>query len=78
MRDAPDGDLWRWAVAHATVIVTKDEDFPLRRAGLNTGPQILWIRFGNVTNRRLFGRLAPLWDGAEVLLLEGEPIVEIA
>ncbi|WP_447646203.1 DUF5615 family PIN-like protein [Nocardioides zeae] len=25
--DAPDGALWRYALAHSAVIVTKDEDF---------------------------------------------------
>ena len=25
--DAPDGDLWRYALQHGAVIVTKDEDF---------------------------------------------------
>ncbi len=28
--DAPDRDLWRYALAHQAVIVTKDEDFAAR------------------------------------------------
>lgn len=77
MRDSPDSAIWRSALHDGAIVVTKDEDFATRRAGVVAGPQILWIRFGNVTNRVLFNRLAPLWPATEALLVAGEPIVEI-
>lgn len=77
LRDAGDELIWRRAVETGAIIATKDEDFRARRAGIAAVPQVLWIRFGNVANQRLFSRLAPLWLDAEALLSAGEAIVEL-
>jgi predicted nuclease of predicted toxin-antitoxin system len=50
---ATDQQIWDEAISRSAVLVTKDRDFPLRRAARNDGPAILWIRVGNIGNRRL-------------------------
>lgn len=50
---ATDQQIWDEAVSRSAVLVTKDRDFPLRRAASNDGPAILWVRVGNTSNRKL-------------------------
>ena len=50
---ATDQQIWDEAVSRSAVLVSKDRDFALRRAARNDGPPILWIRVGNVRNRKL-------------------------
>ena len=50
---ASDQQIWDEAISHSAVLVTKDRDFPLRRAASNDGPAILWVRVGNIGNRKL-------------------------
>src|ERR1700736_7014654 len=50
---ATDEQIWEEAISRSAVLVTKDRDFPLRRAARNDGPAILWIRVGNTHNRKL-------------------------
>jgi len=38
------------ANSRSAALVTKDRDFPLRRAASNDGPAILWVRVGNTSN----------------------------
>jgi len=45
--------IWDEAISRPAVLVTKDRDFPLRRAARSDGPTILWIRVGNMSNRKL-------------------------
>jgi predicted nuclease of predicted toxin-antitoxin system len=42
-------------LSRSAVLVTKDRDFALRRAATNDGPTILWVRVGNISNRKLIG-----------------------
>ena len=75
--DAPDRDLWRYAVAHDAVIVTKDEDFADMVAVSETGPPDAWVRTGNVRRAALlpwFEQLIPqLVDAID----DGERLVEL-
>jgi predicted nuclease of predicted toxin-antitoxin system len=75
MRDASDSEVWRYAIAHSAIIVTKDEDFALRRQQAS-GPQVLWLRIGNATNHALRAHLDAAWPVAQQWLEQGEPIVE--
>ena len=50
---ATDQQIWDEAISRSAILVTKDRDFPLRRAARNDGPAILWVRVGNTSNRRL-------------------------
>jgi predicted nuclease of predicted toxin-antitoxin system len=50
---ATDEEIWEEAVSRSAVLVSKDRDFALRRAATNDGPTILWVRVGNIGNRKL-------------------------
>jgi predicted nuclease of predicted toxin-antitoxin system len=50
---ATDQQIWDEAISRSAVLVTKDRDFPIRRAAINSGPAILWVRVGNISNRKL-------------------------
>ena len=75
MRAAADSAIWRYAMRQDAIVVTKDEDFAARRAKTD-GPQILWLRIGNATNRVLRAHLDAVWPEAIRWLEAGEPIVE--
>ena len=47
LQASPDRVVWDHATAIGAVIVTKDEDFALRRTRVLVGPQVLWLRIGN-------------------------------
>ena len=75
MRDAPDSAIWRYALQNGLIVVTKDEDFAARRAKTD-GPQVVWLRIGNATNRTLRAHLNAVWPGIQLSLEAGERIVE--
>lgn len=41
--DAPDRDIWRYALEHGAVIVTKDEDFADMVATGREAPAVVWF-----------------------------------
>jgi predicted nuclease of predicted toxin-antitoxin system len=49
---AGDKDIWGRAKSDAAVIVTKDADFAALST-LHSGPQIVWLRFGNTRKAEL-------------------------
>jgi len=42
LRDADDGEIWRFAIAGDWCIVTKDEDFAVRHMTETSGPRVVW------------------------------------
>ena len=77
LRDADDGEIWSFAIEGRWCIVTKDEDFAVRRMTDTVGPQVVWLRIGNSTNPALFQWLQPLWPGIMQELRIGHGIVEV-
>ncbi len=77
MAAADDRDIWAYALRVGAVVITKDEDFPERRARAGGGPSIVWIRVGNTSRRDLLTwfrfRLAEIVDA----LARGESVIEI-
>jgi predicted nuclease of predicted toxin-antitoxin system len=57
--------------------VSKDEDFALRVNSGAHGPQIIWIRLGNCTNKALRISLASLWPMVCAALKHGERLIEV-
>jgi predicted nuclease of predicted toxin-antitoxin system len=76
MRDASDLLIWRYAAEQGAIIVTKDEDFAIMRARAEVGPQVVWLRVGNATNRVLRAHLDDVWPTVLRWLEAGEPLVE--
>lgn len=74
---AKDHVIWTFCSAPPAVIVTKDEDFVIRRARSVDGPQVLSIRLGNAANDVLIAWLAPRWGEAVRALESGAPLVEL-
>ena len=77
LQAADDRVLWDHALATQAVIVTKDEDFALRRTLTATGPAIVWVRRGNTRRRELLAWFEPLLPTVVDLLARREPLVEI-
>jgi predicted nuclease of predicted toxin-antitoxin system len=75
---AEDGAIWDRALAASSIIVTKDEDFAVRKALQATGPAILWIRVGNTTRPDLLAGLERHWAAVVEALERGDGIVEIS
>ncbi len=77
MTYSSDRDIWAYAVAINAIIVTKDEDFAIRRVMVIEGPLILWLRCGNITRRALLEWLEPLLPSAVEAFARGEILVEV-
>ena len=77
LREADDTAIWTFAQAGGWVVVTKDEDFAERSLRSVTGPQVLWLRIGNSTNRVLCAWLEPLLPAAVRDLESGHRLVEL-
>lgn len=76
--EATDADIWQHAVDTAAVIVTKDEDFALRAQLREGGPQVVWVRYGNVRRAELLRRFAAAWPEVVDLVARGESLIELA
>ena len=53
LREADDTEIWNHALATGVVIITKDEDFPIRAQQTDVSPVIVWLRGGNTSNQAL-------------------------
>jgi predicted nuclease of predicted toxin-antitoxin system len=74
---AKDRAVWDYAMATNAAIITKDEDFALRRALVSRGPPIVWIRVGNTRKQALL-----VWFDARLpeivqALSRGETLIEV-
>jgi predicted nuclease of predicted toxin-antitoxin system len=74
---APDSAICEYAIAHAAVVITKDEDFPDRVALGHPAPTVVWIRLGNTTRRVLLDWFEPLVDRVVVMVDAGERLIEL-
>lgn len=74
---AEDEAIWNHAQNARAVIVTKDEDFAVRRTMNATGPAIVWIRLGNSTKQELMRWFAPLFPEILAAIDNGETLIEV-
>jgi predicted nuclease of predicted toxin-antitoxin system len=77
LRDADDADIWSRALADGAIIVTKDEDFAAMAGRIANGPQVLWVRSGNLLRRALIDRFEAAWPQVEPFLAGGASVVEL-
>jgi predicted nuclease of predicted toxin-antitoxin system len=77
LRNATDRTIWDYAVRERAVIVTKDEDFALRRLHVSDGPTIVWLRIGNSSTSALQRRLMPLLPEIERMATMGDVVIEV-
>lgn len=74
---ASDTVIWRHAARAGATLVTKDEDFVALAGRDPHGPQVVWIRVGNISNEALWRTIEPLLDEIVEALEAGERIVEV-
>ncbi len=74
---ASDRDIWLYAARTAAALVTKDEDFVALAGQEPVGPQVVWIRVGNISNNALRRAIDPQLDEIIRALNAGERIVEV-
>ena len=74
---ATDQEIWAAAIDRDAAIMSKDEDFVIDAIRQPTGPQIVWIRFGNVRNPVLWSRISAVLGEIATALHAGERIIEI-
>lgn len=74
---ASDDVIRNHAASVGAVIVTKDEDFAVRRV-LADGPAVVWLRLGNTRRAELLTRLEADLPAIVAALERGETLVEIA
>lgn len=75
---ASDRAIWDYAAAARAVILTKDEDFAIRRTLSPHGPQVVWLRCGNTRRRVLLTWFESRLPAVLQALARREPLVEIA
>jgi predicted nuclease of predicted toxin-antitoxin system len=74
---ASDAQIWDFALRHAAVIVTKDEDFAQRKALVESGPRVVWIRLPNTRRRELLTWFDAALPDLLSALERGESLVEL-
>jgi predicted nuclease of predicted toxin-antitoxin system len=74
---ARDGAIWRHATQTGATLVTKDEDFVALAERDPSGPQVVWIRIGNISNDALWRALEPQFAEIIQALNADERIVEV-
>jgi predicted nuclease of predicted toxin-antitoxin system len=77
LRHADDFPIWAYALVHEAIVVTKDEDFPVRLQQTSSGPVVVWLRIGNCSRRALLQWFEPMLPQIESLIQLGERLVEV-
>ncbi len=77
LRHADDSLIWRHALQHQAVLITKDEDFPHRLRQSTTAPIIVWLRIGNTSRKSLLQWFQPLIPKIIELIERGEKLIEV-
>jgi len=60
----------------SAIIITKDEDFAVRKV-LQEGPPVIWIRIGNTRRADLLRRMEADFNAVVAALERGETFIEI-
>jgi len=74
---ADDRRIWEHALREAAVIVTKDEDFAIRKSMEPSGPVILWVRIGNTRKQTLLDWFNTMLPSIVASIDAGEQLIEL-
>ncbi|MBN8607971.1 MAG: DUF5615 family PIN-like protein [Caulobacterales bacterium] len=77
LRDSADSQIWTYAASHDAITVSKDEDFASRRKTVSAGPQIVWLRCGNVSNAALVALFEREWRAIQSELAARAAVIEV-
>jgi len=75
---AADETIWRLGAERGAVVISKDENFALRAQLTSGGPQVVWVRWGNLRTAELLRRWREQWPFLRAALERGEPLLELA
>jgi len=78
MGRAKDTAIWDYAEQIGAAIISKDEDFIILKLQRISGPQVVWVRYGNMRNKVLLDRFALAVPRIATALAAGEPIIELS
>jgi len=76
MHAASDHSIWKKAAETGAVVITKDEDF-IQIGRSSAGPQIVWLRLGNVNRDALLNRMSKALPQIVEAITGGERVIEI-
>lgn len=77
-KGAQDQRIWLHAKDTKSALVTKDEDFVIRRILEGGGPSIVWIRLGNVRKHVLLPKFEAALPRIEVALSGEDGVIELS
>jgi predicted nuclease of predicted toxin-antitoxin system len=79
LAQASDHTIWtRVRETRGAVLITKDHDFVRLQMTEPVAVSIIWLRFGNSSNRDLIDRVDQEWPRVMASLRAGEALIEIA
>jgi predicted nuclease of predicted toxin-antitoxin system len=74
---ASDSAILDCALRETAAIITKDEDFALRKTLNDTGPAVVWIRLPNTRRRELLARFEIALPDVLSALERAEGLIEV-
>jgi predicted nuclease of predicted toxin-antitoxin system len=77
LEGAADRAVWDEAIRTGAVIVTKDEDFAMRRTLAVRGPCVVWVRLGNASRRETIRWFEAVLPTLLEALERGDTLVEV-
>lgn len=72
-----DREIWDRAKDRGAVIISKDEDFSLLAIQGGIGPQVIWIRTGNIRRVALISWFEKILPSILTAIQRGERVIEI-
>ena len=75
---ATDRQIWSAAVEQSAALVTKDRDFLMIRAAIDSGPTVVWIRSGNASNRDLIELVTGALPAILAAIARQETVIEVS
>ena len=72
-----DLSIWERALEKHAIILSKDEDFSLLAIRSGTGPQVIWIRSGNIRRTALLSWFEKILPSILTAIERGERVIEI-
>jgi predicted nuclease of predicted toxin-antitoxin system len=78
LKGVQDLSIWTHAKDTKSVLVTKDEDFVIRRIIEGGGPSIVWVRLGNVRKHVLLPKFESALPRIELALTGADAVIELS
>ena len=77
LQAASDSVIWNRAMATSAAIISKDEDFARRKAQIDGGPVVVWVRLPNTRRRALLTWFEVALPQVVSAIERGETLIEL-